>query len=199
LPPGLLALLTEKQKRRNSSHLPVAIERGTRNSTLFQLACGLRGISGLGFEECLAAVARANKLRCKPPLDQDEVERIARAATGYDAAPLWATDPIAFAEDPTLGSKERHLLVVLARYCDDKGICWPGIRQLSAVTGMASSTVERATQGLASRSRITVEPRGRRKSKLYRLLDKPEGSYLSTTAAEGGSSVLDGRTPGVAA
>jgi hypothetical protein len=64
---------------------------------------------------------------------------------------------------------------------------------------MASDTVERATQGLASKSRITVEPRGRRQSKLYRLLDKPERSYLSTTAAEGGSSVLDGRTPGVAA
>lgn len=199
LPPGLLAILTEKQKRRNSSPLPAAIELGTRNSTLFRLACGLRGISGLGFEECLATVSCANKLRCKSPLDEDEVERIARAATSYDAAPLWVTDPIAFAEDPTLGTKERHLLIALARYCDYEGVCWPGIRQLSAATGMASNTVERATQGLASRSRITVEPRGRRKSKLYRLLDKPEGSYLSTTAAEGGSSVLDGRTPGVAA
>ncbi len=119
LPPALLALLAEKQKRRNASPLPAAIERGMRNSTLFRLACGLRGISGLGFEECFAAVAWANKLRCKPPLDEDEVERIARAAaTSYDAAPLWATDPIAFAEDPTLGSKERHLLVALAASCE---------------------------------------------------------------------------------
>jgi len=92
VPPALAALLakkpspTETAVRSTPSFAPV-IERRTRNSTLFQLACSLRGTSGLAFEEAFAAVADANQRRCQPPLRDDEIGRIVSSACRYDTPP----------------------------------------------------------------------------------------------------------------
>jgi putative DNA primase/helicase len=123
VPPELAALLSPKRagsKRGGSFTLAATgpIEQGYRNSTLFRLACSLRGLAGFGYDELQTTLTLANELRCRPPLEEDEVERIARSAAKNDAAPLWATDPVAFAIDPALGSRERHLLVTLAKYAN---------------------------------------------------------------------------------
>lgn len=72
-----------------------ALERwgeGRRNTELFRLACRLRR-AGLSERELLAALTEANRTRCDPPLDEREVESIARSAGRYeiggDAMP-WA-------------------------------------------------------------------------------------------------------------
>ena len=197
VPPELLGLLSEG-RRSIADTLPRKIARGARNPTLFRLACSLRGRSGLGYEELLAAVATANRMRCLPPLDGREVERIARSAAGYERAPLWATDPLAFAADPALSGRERLLLMALAHYADDDGACWPGIRRLRADTGLASDTIGKATTALVAARRITVENR-RGTSNLYRLLDQPERSPRSPKATESGSYVPPSRTVGAAA
>lgn len=199
-PPGLLALLAEKPPPRpRSGGLPDKIERGSRNAELFRLACSLRGRSGLSYDELLAAIACANQMRCVPPLDGREVERIARSAAAYSQPPLRATDPLLFATDDALRSRERLLLAALARYANDEGTCWPGVRRLRADTGMASDTIGRAIRALVAADRIVVEKR-RGTSNLYRLLDKPESSLRSKEGLrsprghDGGSSVLPSRT-----
>jgi hypothetical protein len=62
-----------------------AMERwaeGRRNDALFRLACRLRR-AGLSERELLAALREANRTRCDPPLDEREVEAIARSAGRY--------------------------------------------------------------------------------------------------------------------
>jgi hypothetical protein len=135
------------------------IVHGERNVKLFQLACALRGRSGLGSEEIRATLLSMNERRCVPPLDALEVESIAASAAKYDSAPLWAIDPVGFAADPALGGRERLLLAALARYCNQEGACWPGVRRLRADTGLATDTIESATRVLVERGRITVERR----------------------------------------
>lgn len=197
-PPELMAHLTRKRPSSVSPAAAGPIERGSRNTALFKLACSLRGLAGLADPELYAALTAANKRRCRPPLDNREVEAIARSAAKYEAAPLWLTDPIGFAADPMLGARERYLLAALARYANHEGACWPGVRRLRADTGMATDTIKRATNALVKCGRINVETR-RGKSSLYRLLEQPERSLPSTKGTKTGSSVLDGRTPGVTA
>lgn len=150
---------------------------------------------GLGVRGSLCSRRRCEPatLSAAPARRRDRKDRQQRLQVRHPP-PLWAADPIAFATDPALGSKERHLLITLARYCNREGVCWPGIRRLASDTGMATDTVERATEGLVTKGRITVKCRGRGNSKLYRLREKPERRPASRTKT-GGTSVLHARTP----
>ena len=53
-----------------------------RNPTLSSLAGSMRR-RGMGRSEILAALTATNTLRCKPPLDQEEVSKIARSVARY--------------------------------------------------------------------------------------------------------------------
>jgi hypothetical protein len=57
-----------------------------RNSTLTSLAGSMRR-RGMTCEEMLAALLVTNENRCKPPLDEGEVEGIARSVAGYPPGP----------------------------------------------------------------------------------------------------------------
>ncbi|NMC21991.1 MAG: hypothetical protein GYA33_16415 [Thermogutta sp.] len=60
---------------------PVFTE-GQRNAGLFKLACRYRAI-GLAEHEIEAALFAANRLRCRPPLDDHEVTVIVKSASRY--------------------------------------------------------------------------------------------------------------------
>jgi len=88
-PPGwLLRLAREKRQQRDPA--PAAgvadepIPEGRRNETLFKLAASLRarGLSRAGIE---AALLAENQARCRPPLPETEVRRIAESAARYPA------------------------------------------------------------------------------------------------------------------
>ena len=59
------------------------IRSGERNDVLFKYACSLQS-RFLGDAEVTALVHEANRKRCKPPLSDDEVEKIINSALGYD-------------------------------------------------------------------------------------------------------------------
>jgi hypothetical protein len=59
------------------------VEELTRNVTLCSLAGSMRR-RGMDFNEVLAALLVVNEQRCRPPLDQEEVEAIARNVSGYE-------------------------------------------------------------------------------------------------------------------
>lgn len=146
------------------------IPEGTRNDALFRIACSLRGRSGLTNEEMLAALLTINAQRCQPPLGADEVQLIAGSAANYKVAPLWALDPLAFADDPRLSSTERLVLIALARHADAEGKCYPSIARLRDTTGINRNAIQRAIDGLESVGRVEVERGGPGRSNRYRLL-----------------------------
>ncbi len=59
------------------------IPTGHRNATLARLGGAMRRV-GMSQEEILAALARANQNRCRPPLKDREVERIAASVARYE-------------------------------------------------------------------------------------------------------------------
>ena len=60
------------------------IPEGGRNRALFDIACGMRG-DGYEQDWIRQELLVINQVRCVPPLDAQEVERIARSAAGYPA------------------------------------------------------------------------------------------------------------------
>lgn len=62
--------------------LPSIIDSGTRNSTLYHFACSLQA-QGLSDTAIKAAVQEENKLRCVPPIDDDELELLIGSALKY--------------------------------------------------------------------------------------------------------------------
>ena len=59
--------------------LPETLTEGTRNDTLFKIACSFQG-RGLSDDAVLAAVKAENQSRCVPPLDEEEVDKIVESA-----------------------------------------------------------------------------------------------------------------------
>lgn len=73
----------ETRKDNGKFRLPDKIAKGARNPTLFKYASHLRSI-GRSDEEILASVMGVNAMRCEPPMDSREVERICRSACRYE-------------------------------------------------------------------------------------------------------------------
>ncbi len=80
LPAETFFLLADE--RSTPLEAPEEIPEGTRNNTLFKLACKLRGM-GLDENEILPAMTVVNENRCIPPMDASEVEHICRSAVKY--------------------------------------------------------------------------------------------------------------------
>lgn len=71
------------KKPNGKFRLPDKIPRGERDNTLFRYASHLRAI-GRSDEEILTSVVGANLMRCEPPLDSRDVERIVKSACRYE-------------------------------------------------------------------------------------------------------------------
>jgi Primase C terminal 1 (PriCT-1) len=56
------------------------IEQGTRNDTLYRAGCSLRGQLAMSEAEITERLLMYNQCKCIPPLDEDEVIRIAMSA-----------------------------------------------------------------------------------------------------------------------
>lgn len=71
-------------------HLPEIVEEGTRNDTLYRLACSLQG-KGLTDKAISEAVRTENLARFNPPVSDAEVERTLRSALTKDKGSYTAT------------------------------------------------------------------------------------------------------------
>jgi hypothetical protein len=83
LPPALLEKLTSRNGRADG-HAPLVegpIPEGQRNETLMSFSGSMRD-RGMGEMEILAAIVEVNK-RCTPPLEADELTKIAASAAKY--------------------------------------------------------------------------------------------------------------------
>lgn len=86
LPESFYQIMTA-EKPRTSKDLPEQIADGTRNDTLFRLACSLRA-KGLTEMEILAAISRANQDRCSTPLSDREISTLVHSAAKYEPGKL---------------------------------------------------------------------------------------------------------------
>lgn len=82
---NVLALVNKgKQKTKAESFtVPDKITSGTRNDTIYRLACSLQA-KGLSDTAILAACRAENMTRCDPALDDDEVVKIVESALRHD-------------------------------------------------------------------------------------------------------------------
>ncbi len=69
------------------------IPEGRRNDALFELGCRLRGM-GLSTDLIAEALLAENERRCTPPLDRDEVRRIAQSTGRYEPGVFRPTPPL---------------------------------------------------------------------------------------------------------
>jgi putative DNA primase/helicase len=110
--------------------VPETIEDGTRNDTLFRLGSSLRA-KGLSEEAIFEALRVENKHRCKPPLEEEELESIVKNGSKYEQGKI----PVAPTSDSLeysltdLGNAERlvnHYGKVI-RFCPSFGwLIWDG-------------------------------------------------------------------------
>ncbi|MDP8952455.1 MAG: bifunctional DNA primase/polymerase, partial [Actinomycetota bacterium] len=128
--PGWLSQLIERP-RRNGTAGPVGarIPAGQRNRELTSLAGSMRR-RGQGEEEIFAALAVSNRTRCEPPLEEEEVRKIAASVTRYEPADNGlppSTNGHGVNEPPArfnltdMGNAERFV----ARHGQDVRYCYP--------------------------------------------------------------------------
>ena len=85
-PPGwLIGLLERERPRGPAAVVGERIPPGERNKVLASLAGTMRR-RGMGEAEIIAALRVANEQRCQPPLNTEEVERIAASVSRYEPA-----------------------------------------------------------------------------------------------------------------
>lgn len=82
LPASLIPLLISARRQRGDISDGAPVTEGERNDRLFRLGCGLRA-TGFTLHEVGAALQTINELRCRPPLDPDEVRRITDSVARY--------------------------------------------------------------------------------------------------------------------
>lgn len=76
------------------------VAEGGRNEMLFKTACRYRS-EGFDLDDLLIMLTRVNQKRCKPPVEEEELEQIAGSAMKYDPefltnleAPQWQLDAV---------------------------------------------------------------------------------------------------------
>jgi DNA-binding transcriptional ArsR family regulator len=164
LPPGLRAAILLPKSRTKTRQLPAALYEGQRNTTLFRLACSLKG-KGMAFEGILAALQSENKARCRPPLSDCELVAMARSS-----------EIKALARVSLPGSAMRVYAVIL----DETLIRgrlenWLAYSQLEKATGLPQSEVWRALVRLKNMRMIEVHKKG--EQRLYRPTRPGEWSF----------------------
>lgn len=88
--------------------VPAEVIEGSRNDTLFRLACKLRR-DGLNEGEIMGAVRVMNESRCSPPLSDDEISVICRQAAKYKAGELLGDAPNTDSPENTFTAQELML------------------------------------------------------------------------------------------
>jgi Bifunctional DNA primase/polymerase, N-terminal/Primase C terminal 1 (PriCT-1) len=109
-PPWLLTLITKPAPRQEPPAPDQPIPEGQRNSTLFRNGCAMRR-RGLGYDAILAALRVENAQRCKPPLPDEDVEKIAQRAAQY--APADSPSPQASHTETTASEEIRQQINAL--------------------------------------------------------------------------------------
>ena len=146
---------------------------GYRNAGLTSVAGVLRH-QGLGFDDIFAELLRENKDRCEPPLDEDEVRRIAKSICRYAPGDREILRPLLNAADRNLERIAGQTLRVLAA-ANEPPFLFRHAENVSRVQradsgDMVLRTVsEDGLRGVLARVAHWYEPRGKKKAPVPEL------------------------------
>ncbi len=91
-PEWVMHLIREPRRNGGAPQVEARIPAGRRNKELTSMAGSMRR-RGMGEEEIRVALEVANRLRCDPPLEGEEVEKIARSVARYEPAANGSDNP----------------------------------------------------------------------------------------------------------
>ena len=175
VPEWLMGLI--ERPRRNGSAGPIGerIPAGQRNRVLTSLAGSMRR-RGQGEEEIFAALAVSNRTRCNPPLEEEEVRKIAASVARYEPArtgpPPSANghvgdDPPARFNLTDMGNSERfvarHGAGVRFVYPWGKWLIWTGARWERDDAGRVHRLAKETVRGIYAEA-AAAEDEDRRKA-----------------------------------
>ena len=169
--------LTELLERPRFGAAPVGhrIPPGQRNKELASIAGSMRR-RGLGEAEILAALSVANERRCDPPLEREEVRKIAASVSKYE--PAGDVTPVSYNGRGTLQPPARFNLTDLGnaerfvvrhsedvRYCFPwrKWLVWTGARWERDDTGHVHRLAKETVRGIYQEA-AAAEDEDRRKA-----------------------------------
>jgi putative DNA primase/helicase len=173
-PPEWLMQLLERERAKGPA-APVGerIPPGKRNDVLASLAGSMRR-RGMGEAEILAALQVTNEQRCQPPLEGEEVEKIAGSVARYEPADNvvsisgnGSTPPAHGYNLTDLGNAERFVALhgENVRYCYPwaKWLVWTGARWERDDSGKVHKLAKVTVRGIY-REAATAEDEDRRKA-----------------------------------
>jgi hypothetical protein len=105
-PAWLIKQAAMRGRRMTAEDVGETIANGSRNKTLFSVACTLRR-RGLDEETIYLALLGINGAKCETPLDEDEVRKIAGSSARYEAAET-QSDPPPIDSDHIHGGFDRN-------------------------------------------------------------------------------------------
>jgi putative DNA primase/helicase len=171
-PVWLMGLLERKRPKGPAGPVGARIPEGRRNKELASIGGTMRR-RGMGEAEILAALRVANEQRCQPPLEAEEVEKIAASVARYEpAASVARYDPVrprsalekpAFnGHRPQQGAPQRNLtdLGNAERFVDEHGerirycgpwkkwLVWDGKRWTLDDTGEVERMMKATARGI---------------------------------------------------
>jgi hypothetical protein len=171
LPEWIDEALSAPQEARAEATLDNAVlPEGARNDGLFLLACDAAR-AGLFEPEITAALLAANASRCKPPLDEDEVQRIAGSAAKIKvlATPRPGADKALL--DMKLGALPTLVYVALRTFANREGSCFPAVETVAKRAGIGRTATFSAIRTIEAAGLVLIANRGLCNSNRYTLLD----------------------------
>ena len=176
VPDWLMHIIRRPRRNGGAGPLGEKIPDGQRNRELASLAGSMRR-RGMGEEEIFAALAATNRTRCVPPLDEEEVRKIAGSVARYEPAGgppappsrngRGAPDPPQRFNLTDLGNAERFV----ARHGEDVRYCfpwakwltWTGSRWERDDSGRVHRLAKETVRGIYAEA-AAAEDEGRRKA-----------------------------------
>jgi hypothetical protein len=116
-------LQTRAADRLRADATPLVLREGERNQRLFQLGSALRRY-GLDETAIRGGLEAANRQHATPPLEADEVARIAASAARYTPVPLPAMAPPAAADLAPIGASDEPQVFVRACTLTAPPVTW---------------------------------------------------------------------------
>jgi putative DNA primase/helicase len=174
-PPWLMRLLERERPKGPAGPVGDLIPPGARNKELASLAGTMRR-RAMGEAEILAALQVTNEQRCQPPLEAEEVEKIAASVAGYEPAENvvhisvnghGTAQPSRGYNLTDLGNSERFVAQhgENVRYCYawQKWLVWAGARWERDDAGQVHRLAKEAVRGIYQEAALS-EDEDRRKA-----------------------------------
>ncbi len=86
--PDWVVTLFGDEGKRTRFEIPAKTKAGSRDTTVFKMACSLKSRNDMPFDQVLAAVRAYNQTQCDPPLDDSIVIKKVESAFSYKDIPL---------------------------------------------------------------------------------------------------------------